>query len=100
MKKHIHRSENLLVSLLENGKDIEFEIRFSDSYSRGTCDALCPRCQNPIAPQRWELEGPDGSGNTVWFSCGETLNGKDPCEQEIDWTRRVLFDEWTEEDSK
>jgi hypothetical protein len=98
LKQHLHRSENLLISLLDNKKEIEFEIRFSDSYSRGTCDALCPRCGNPVAPQRWELEGPDGSGNTVWFVCVDPLNGEEGCGEELDWTRRVTFQDWIEED--
>lgn len=98
MKEHLHRSDNLLISILENRKQIEFEVRFSQSYARGTCEAVCPRCQNPVAPSRWELEGPDGSGNTVWFTCSKTLNGEDSCGDDMSWTRRVTFGDWVEEE--
>lgn len=99
MKKNVHRSDNLLISLAEDGKTLEVEIRFSMSSARGRCDATCPRCGNPIPPTRWELEGPDGAGNTVWFECARPLNDKPRCESDISWTRRVEFaDGWTEKD--
>lgn len=98
MKQHLHRSENLLISLLDNGEEIEFEVRFSDSYARGTCDALCPRCGHPVAPQRWEIEGPDSTGNTVWFACTNTVDNSEPCGEDVSWTRRVSFHDWIEED--
>lgn len=98
MKKNVYRSENLLITLTENQKELEFEIRFSTSYARGRCDALCPRCMSPVAPSRWEIEGPDGMGNTVWFACEETLDLKEPCKDDLRWTRRVDFlDGWVEQ---
>lgn len=97
MKQNVYRSDNLLITLLENEKELEFEIRFSTSYARGRCDALCPRCFNPVSPSRWEIEGPDAMGNTVWFACAETLNGTEACRGELRWTRRVDFnDGWVE----
>ena len=99
MKKNIYRSENVLVTFVDAQNELEFEIRFSTSHARGRCDALCPRCSNPVAPSRWEIEGPDSLGNTVWFACEETLNGAEPCRGELRWTRRVDFsDGWVEHD--
>lgn len=99
MKKSLHRSDNLLISLMEDEKTLEVEIRFSMSSARGRCDATCPRCGNPVAPTRWELEGPDGAGNTVWFECKRPLNGAEGCGGELSWTRRVEFaDGWIEKD--
>lgn len=96
MRQNIHRSENLFITLTEDGTQLEFEIRFSTSYAKGRCDATCPRCRNPIAPSRWEIEGPDALGNTVWFVCSKPLNGADGC-GELRWTRRVEFnDGWVE----
>lgn len=99
MRQNLHRSDNLLVSLSDDERQIEFEIRFSTSFARGACEAACPRCGNPVAPHRWELEGPDGAGNTVWFECGKALNGAPACDQELVWTRRATFDDgWVELD--
>lgn len=97
MKKTVHRSDNLFITLLESQKELEFEIRFSTSSARGRCDALCPRCLNPVSPNRWEIEGPEGMGNTVWFACEKTLNGAEACNDDLRWTRRVDFlDGWVE----
>lgn len=106
MKQNVHRSDNLLISLSDDGKELEFEIRFSMSYARGRCDATCPRCHAPVAPSRWEIEGPEALGNTVWFVCRDTLSGTPACEtgpdgtDELRWTRRVDFSEgWVDLDN-
>lgn len=96
MKKNIYRSENLLVTYIEADQALQFEIRFSTSYTRGRCDARCPRCKNPVSPARWEVEGPDGTSNTVWFECRETLNGKEPCGRDLHWVRQIAFADWVE----
>lgn len=97
MKQNIYRSENLLLTFVESTGELEFEIRFSTSYARGRCDARCPRCNHSVSPSRWEIEGPDAMGNTVWFACVETLDGGEPCNGELRWTRSVDFGEgWVE----
>lgn len=96
MRQNIHRSENLFITLTEDGKQLDFEIRFSTSYAKGRCDATCPRCHAPVAPARWEIEGPEGMGNTVWFTCSTPLDGTEGCKG-LRWTRRVDFnDGWVE----
>lgn len=96
MKKNIHRSENLLITYLQAEQALEFEIRFSTSYARGRCDARCPRCKNPVVPNRWEIEGPDGTSNTVWFECKELIGDGEPCGSEMHWVRQIEFDDWVE----
>ncbi len=100
MKKAIHRSDNLTVSLSKNEKSILFELRFPNSYAQGTCTAACPRCGVPVAPTRWELEGPDGAGNTVWFACGKPLDGSEACDEDLTWTQRLSFTKgWEDRDN-
>ena len=96
MRQNIYRSENLLITLCEDERQLEFEIRFSTSYARGRCDATCPRCHKPVSPSRWEIEGPEGLGNTVWFTCGSSSQGGAGCD-DLRWTRRVDFpDGWVD----
>lgn len=95
MRDTLHRSENLTIARSEDGKRLEFEIRFSSSSARGDADGICPRCGKPGRPTHWEIEGPDGRGNTVWMRCtGEQCVEAD---EPFLWSQTVTFDDgWDE----
>lgn len=96
MRKSIHRSENLSITYVESDQELEFEVRFPSSSAKGRCDALCPRCRNPVTPIRWEVVGPDGGGNVAWFACKETLNDTPPCGGSVNWVRNITFQDWVD----
>ncbi|TVQ98410.1 MAG: hypothetical protein EA398_13250 [Deltaproteobacteria bacterium] len=96
MKRTLHRSENLLIAALKD--QIEFEIRFSTSAARGTCDARCPRCGEPGEPAHWELEGPDTRGNTVWMNCARATGCPGNEDGGFTWTQPVVFEPWVEKE--
>lgn len=97
VKKTLHRSENLVISHLVDQESLEFEIRFSSSIARGTCEARCPRCGMTGAPSDWELKGPDDLGNTVWLNCVEDQGCPGNAEGSFRWTQNVGFPEgWVE----
>lgn len=93
MRSVVHRSENLTIQVSEDGRKLEYEIRFSSSSARGTSDALCPKCLTTGRALHWEIEGPDGQGNTVWMVCeNEDCDGGG-----FRWTRPVTFvDGWVD----
>jgi len=97
MKTTIHRSENLVINRCDDTDRLELEIRFPSSFARGTCDARCPRCGAPGRAGHWELEGPDGRGNTVFFSCNADVSCDSSDGLTFNWTQEVLFpDGWQE----
>jgi hypothetical protein len=91
MKPALHRSENLTILRGREPRTLEVEIRFSHSLARGTCDSTCPRCGRLGNPSHWELEGPDGTGNTMWLVCRdpETCGRNDG--PGTSWTQSVTF---------
>lgn len=96
MKRTLHRSENLIIAL--NEREVEFEIRFSTSSSRGSSDAVCPRCGAIGEPAHWELEGPDTPGNTVWMNCRRDVECPGAAEGGFTWTQPVQFASWEEKE--
>ncbi len=93
MREALYRSENLTVLSTEDGRRLEFEIRFTSSSTRGTAVGVCPRCGKAVRPTHWEIEGPDGTGNTVWMACERAdCDG----EGEFRWSRAVMFGPWVE----
>ena len=99
MKRTIHRSENLAISIPDDDNKLEVEIRFTSSSAKGHCDRTCPRCGTGGEPAHWEIEGPDGANNTMWLSCPN----KDDCpgnrrDDGYTWMRDVTFEEWVEFD--
>lgn len=97
MKTTLHRSENLIILRAEDGQRLEVEIRFSTSVARGGCDGKCPRCGAPGRPGHWELEGPDGRGNTMFLSCNDEGACRYPDDRTFNWTQEVVFpDGWVE----
>jgi hypothetical protein len=97
MKATIHRSENLVILRSEDSDRLELEIRFPSSFARGWCEGRCPRCGAPGRPGHWELEGPDGRGNTVYFSCNVEGQCQGSDGVSFNWTQEVQFpDGWTD----
>lgn len=92
MRDTLHRSENLHIYRDDSEPEVQVEIRFSESVTHGTCDGTCPRCGALGKPAYWELEGPDGSQNTIWMSCNEGPN----CSEDTNWSRTVDFEDWRE----
>lgn len=90
MREYSHRSENLTIAVSDDGRKLEVEIRFSTSSARGLSDAVCPRCGATGRPTHWELEGPDGGGNTIWMSCNSATCVASGTPH---WSRPVVFAE-------
>ncbi len=90
MRHTMHRSENLHIYRDDDAAEILIELRFSESASHGRCDGVCPRCGKLGKAAYWELEGPDGTQNTLWLSCNEGPN----CDADSNWSKTVDFDDW------
>lgn len=90
MTESVHRSENLVVTR-GSGAELHFELRFPTSVARGVADATCPRCGGLGDPERWEIEGPEMRGNTVWLQCAAPR-----CAGRSRWTRSIEFGDWEE----
>ncbi len=88
----LHRSQNLIISRLNDSTEVNVEIRFSTSIAKGLFDSKCPRCGESGTPEQWEFEGPESSHNTIWLKCNAGC-----LDRETRWTRRAEFDDsWTE----
>jgi len=89
MSTTLHRSENL--TLTRNGATVTVDLRFPNSFARGTVDVTCPKCGMIGTPEQWELEGPDSRGNSMWIRCGDGC-----ADRGTRWLRTVSFDAWVE----
>lgn len=94
-RKTLHRSENLHIFRDGDAAPVHVEIRFSESSTLGSCDGVCPRCGALGKPAYWELEGPDGTQNTIWMGCPDGERERnDACDGEFTWSKTVEFAEW------
>ncbi len=92
MSTILHRSENLSIMRTEELCEIRIEIRFTNSSTDGFVQVACPKCGHPGMIKHWEVEGPDGSQNTVWLNChNERCSGDD-----FTWSKTVTFSAWRE----
>lgn len=93
----LHRSENLHLWRSSDGRRIDVEIRFGVTYARASATAVCPSCGGVARPHHWELEGPDGTNNTLWMHCDATPPCKGSDGRDLGWTTNAAFgDGWIE----
>ncbi len=91
MSQTVHRSENLIIQRESGSTELSIELRFPSAIARGKAEGSCPRCGSPGHPEQWEVDGPEGTRNTVWLSCLA-----ESCGQDFRWTRPVSFGDWHE----